>query len=159
MAAKSSYSFLFFGNLIIEFIFRKKKNRHQKPVIRIRSYSIISFYIYVISRKEFRWHFWTISRYNQFWFFANETLREAEKKAKEEEKSNNNVYKYLHWNFCVTECRSFLTYVLARVSFSLLFFSCVVCVVTIREQKRAFKRAWLARSLIQSTTEVIKCLI
>lgn len=158
MAAKSSYSFLFFGNLIIEFIFERKKNRHQKPVIRIRSYSIISFYIYVISRKEFRWHFWTISRYNQFWFFANETLREAEKKAKEEEKSNN-VYKYLHWNFCVTECRSFLTYVLARVSFSLLFFSCVVCVVTIREQKRAFKRAWLARSLIQSTTEVIKCLI
>lgn len=158
MAAKSSYSFLFFGNLIIEFIFERKKNRHQKPVIHIRSYSIISFYIYVISRKEFRWHFWTISRYNQFWFFANETLREAEKKAKEEEKSNN-VYKYLHWNFCVTECRSFLTYVLARVSFSLLFFSCVVCVVTIREQKRAFKRAWLARSLIQSTTEVIKSLI
>lgn len=128
MAAKSSYSFLFFGNLIIEFIFERKKNRHQKPVIRIRSYSIISFYIYVISRKEFRWHFWTISRYNQFWFFANETLREAEKKAKEEEKSNNNVYKYLHWNFCVTECRSFLTYVLARVSFSLLFFFlCCLC--------------------------------
>lgn len=117
---KKQLFILIFGHHWI--YFRKKKNRHQKPVIRIRSYSIISFYIYVISRKEFRWHFWTISRYNQFWFFANETLREAEKKAKEEEKSNNNVYKYLHWNFCVTECRSFLTYVLARVSFSLLFF-------------------------------------
>lgn len=74
------------------------------------------------------------------------------KQGKEEEKSN--VYKYLHWNFCVTECRSFLTYVLARVSFSLLFFFVyVVCVVNIREQKRALKGpAWLAHSLSHSSS-------